>query len=116
MATPTPPPPPPPPPPQGCLTVYDVDTSSQVFSLPGLGTLSSVSLASRGHSTVLAAAHCQIATQSEIMLMVLGGGDGERRRIPVAAGCKVRAVVYTVCDVDECVVGVWSSSRSPRCL
>ena len=70
-----------------------MDTNSQVFSLSGLGTLSSVSLDSRHHVTALAAAHHHYAdTHSEITVMVVGGGEGEgeRRRLPIES--KVAAV------------------------
>ena len=56
-----------------------------MFSLSGLGTLSSVSLDSRHHITALAAAHHHYTdTHSEITVMVVedGRGEGERRRIP----------------------------------
>lgn len=77
----------------GHLKLFDVDTNSQVFSLSGLDTLSSVSLDSRHHVTALAAAHHHYAdAHSEITVMVVGGGEGEgeRRRLPIES--KVAAV------------------------
>ena len=98
LCPPSPPPPPPSPPlplllSAGHLNLFDVDTCSQVFSLSGLRTLSSVSLDCRRHITALAAAHHHYTdTHSEITVMVVGGGgrEGERRRIPTES--KVAAV------------------------
>ena len=76
----------------GHLKLFDVDTCSQVFSLSGLGTLSSVSLDNRHHITALAAAHHHYTdAHSEITVMVVGGGgEGERRTLPTES--KVAAV------------------------